>query len=243
MNKTEIEWTNYTWNPVTGCLNGCKYCYARGIAARWYPPEIGFSPHFYPERLNQPLKVKKPQKIFTVDMGDLFGPWVPQDWIDAVLETVRKCPQHSFQFLTKFPKRLPAIEWPANAWIGVTATDQKMFDEAVQHLKAAPLARVKFISAEPLLGPIRIKNPGLDWLIIGAQSKPVIMPKRGWIDDLITDAREADIAVFIKEAPIPLGYQIQEWPDKKRSPSSACWGRKELKISWTKRLYRNQIRK
>ena len=80
MNKTDIEWTDFTWNPVTGCLHGCPYCYARGTARRFYPPGIGFSPHFWSERLSKPGRRKKPAKIFVSSMGDLFGDWVPRNW-------------------------------------------------------------------------------------------------------------------------------------------------------------------
>ena len=80
MNKTDIEWTDFTWNPVTGCLRGCPYCYARGTAKRFYSPEIGFAPHFWPERIGEPERRRKPGKIFVTSVGDLFGDWVPENW-------------------------------------------------------------------------------------------------------------------------------------------------------------------
>lgn len=138
MNRTNIEWCDYTWNPVTGCLHGCSYCYARRMAKRFgkseglpsrppcdcqiglryiaQPGEVfpaGFIPTFYPGRLEEPKKVKKPSRIFTVSMGDLFGEWVSPEWIDAVLQVVRECPQHTFIFLSKNPARYEIYEWPA----------------------------------------------------------------------------------------------------------------------------------
>jgi protein gp37 len=212
MNKTKIEWTDFTWNPVTGCLRGCPYCYARGYAKRFYPPEVGFSPHFWPEHLGKPGRRKKPAKIFVTSMGDLFGDWVPADWWRAVFDVVRQCPHHTFQFLTKNPKRLKELNpWPDNCWAGVTATDQEMFDEAAHHLKEVE-AGIKFVSAEPLLGLIRMEeNPGLDWLIIGAQTgRRSMQPLNAWVDGLLADAQFWGIKVFCKEN--LKGYSIREWP-------------------------------
>jgi protein gp37 len=156
MNKTAIETADYTWNPVSGCNHGCSWCYARTIAARFYPKDIGFAPHFYPGRLSEPAKAKKPSKIFTVSMGDLFGDWVPTLWIAAVLEQVYKNPQHTFQFLTKNPKRLKDFNpWPTNCWVGTTVTNQADADERLPWLLKVD-ASVLFVSHEPLLGQIDV---------------------------------------------------------------------------------------
>jgi protein gp37 len=212
MNNTNIEWTDFTWNPVTGCLHGCPYCYAMGTARRFYPPEIGFSPHFWPESIGEPGRRRKPAKIFVTSMGDLFGDWVPLNWWRSVFNVVNQCRLHTFQFLTKNPRRLKELNpWPDNCWVGVTATDQGMFDVAVRHLREVK-AGTKFVSAEPLLGHIRMgKNPGLDWLIIGAQTgRRPIQPLNAWVDDLVADAQHLGIKIFCKGN--LEGYSIREWP-------------------------------
>jgi len=93
MNRTRIEWCDFTWNPVTGCYHGCDYCYARRIAHRFFPKTVGFNPYFWRDRLREPLALKKPARIFVCSMADLFGDWVPREWIEAVFETVRDCPR------------------------------------------------------------------------------------------------------------------------------------------------------
>jgi len=214
MGKTTIEWTDYSWNPVSGCEHGCPYCYAREIVNRFpanYPN--GFKPHFYPERLAIPKRRKKPTKYFVTDMGDQFGDWVPREWWEQIFTTVKDCPQHTFQFLTKNPKRLKELNpFPDNCWVGVTATNQKIWNSAILHLGNVD-AKVKFISAEPLLEEITIKeNPGIDWLIIGALSKGQvkIQPPKGVVDNLIAEARKYGIAVFTKDN--LYGYNLREYP-------------------------------
>ena len=121
MNRTRIEWTDFTWNPVTGCLHDCDYCYARKLTVR-FPANFpsGFAPAFHPERLGQPCRVKRSSRVFVCSMADLFGAWVPDDWIGAVFDAVRSCPRHTFQFLTKNPARYASLDLPANAWYGTT---------------------------------------------------------------------------------------------------------------------------
>ena len=188
MNKTAIEWTDLTWNPVTGCKHGCSYCYARRIYQRF---GRSFEPEFHPERMEQPLKKRKPSKIFVCSVADLFGDWVPQRWINQVLDVVRKCPQHTFQFLTKDPRRLPDQYWPENAWVGVTATNQKAWDRATRYLPK--VNALTFISVEPVLDPIEVGNWMPDWLIIGAQTGPGgFQPKREWVGKLTQAARAFD---------------------------------------------------
>jgi protein gp37 len=188
-----IEWAVWTWKPVTGC-HGCPYCYARDIARRFYPPEIGFNPHFWPERLSAPQNTPLPKSsdlkdrlVFTCSMADLFGEWVPQEWIDQVLKSVREAPQWIFLFLTKNPKRYLEIEFPANAWVGATADTQKRADEALKvfqtlhHGKAkVPRPQVLFLSLEPLREEIDLagRMEAVDWLIIGGQSESSGEPAR-----------------------------------------------------------------
>jgi len=214
MNRTKIEWTDFTWNPVTGCLHGCPYCYARKIAVRFkraFPN--GFEPTFHPDRLNEPIKRKKPAKIFVVDMGDLFGDWVPREWINAVLDVVRACPQHIFQFLTKAPRNLWKGEpWPKNAWVGATATNQEEADKGIAGL-ATSGASIKFLSCEPFLGPISLQYEmyKLDWIIIGAQTNPEKQPKKEWVQLLLDEADYLKIPVFMKDN-LRWGERIREFP-------------------------------
>lgn len=214
MNRTRIEWCDYTWNPVTGCLHGCVYCYARKMARRFYPPEVGFKPHLWRERLQEPELLKKPARIFTCSMADLCGEWVPEEWINAVLETVRNCPRHTFIFLTKNPKRLKEFNpWPGNAWVGATATVQEEYEKMTPHLSVVEAA-VRFISFEPLLGPISLRlDPGhLSWAVIGAMTGPkAVKPELGWIERLIDRCKLLDIPVFAK-ANLDWPEDIQEWP-------------------------------
>ena len=170
------------------------------------------SPHFWSKQIARPGRRRRPAKIFVTNMGDLFGYWVPVNWLRAVFDVVQQCPHHIFQFLTKNPMRLKELNpWPDNCWAGVSATDQKMFDEATRHLKEVE-AGIKFVSMEPLLGPIRMEeDPGLDWLIIGAQTgRRPMQPLHTWVDDLVADARSWGIRIFCKDN--LEGYSIREWP-------------------------------
>ena len=222
-NKTNenIEWATWTWNPVTGCNHGCKYCYARERTNRFkdiYPN--GFEPTFYPKRLDAPGNTKFPvskhigdRNVFVVSMGDLFGDWVNQEWIDAVLESVRKYPKWNYLFLTKNPKRLVDIEWPDNAWVGTTVDIQARVqpaEEAFEKIKA----KVKFLSCEPLSEELTFTNLKVfDWVIIGARSKtseaPAMQPKREWVQSLIRQAWDAGCEVYCKPN---LKAGVKEYP-------------------------------
>lgn len=213
MNRTRIEWTTYTWNPVTGCRNGCPWCYAARIARRFpqrYPR--GFAPTFWPERLEEPRRVRRPARIFVCSMGELFADWVPSDWQRAVLDVARACPWHRFIFLTKSPRNLIRQNpWPDNAWVGASATDQRMASEAVSALRDVQ-APVRFVSFEPLLGPIDADLSGLDWVIIGALTGPAArQPEVTWVETLIARARAAGAAIFVKDN-LRWPERIQEWP-------------------------------
>jgi protein gp37 len=226
-----IEWAVWTWNPVTGCKHGCPYCYARDIARRFYPPEIGFNPHFWPERLSAPQNTPVPKStelkdhlVFTCSMADLFGAWVPQEWIDQVLKAVREAPQWIFLFLTKNPKRYLEIEFPPNAWVGATADTQVRADEALKVFRVlhqgkakVPRPKVLFLSLEPLREEIDL-SPGievLDWLIIGGQSEssgePARQPEWGWVEQILWRARETGKPVFFKPN---LTIQPREYPER-----------------------------
>lgn len=202
MNRTRIEWTGFTWNPVTGCLHDCSYCYARRLTVR-FPANFpaGFTPAFHPGRLGQPSRVKRPSRVFVCSMADLFGAWVPEEWISAVLETVRACPHHTFQFLTKNPERYTAFELPENAWYGATV------DSASEVHRIDALRRLQgttFVSFEPLVEEIDPDLAGIDALLVGARTQPLRLPRREWVALIVRRAREAGTAVFMKDTLAPL---------------------------------------
>lgn len=178
MNKTKIEWCDNTWNPVTGCLHNCSYCYAKRIAMRF---DGHFKPTFHPERLNDKMP-KKPSKIFVCSMADLFGEWVPKEWIEKIIEVARNNPQHTFQFLTKNPKRYLEFEFSSNCWLGTTI--DYINQARLNYLKQKN--NYKFISFEPLLGDMSLLDlSGIDWVIIGADSsKGANTPRIEWIDSI-----------------------------------------------------------
>jgi protein gp37 len=213
-----INWTDATWNPVTGCLHGCPYCYARAIAVRF---GRSFEPAFHPEKLQEPLHRKAPTKIFVGSTADLFGNWVPNEWVRAVLKIVRQCPQHTFQFLTKAPHNLVKFNpWPDNCWVGATANNQKMMDKALFDLSLCK-ARVKFVSAEPLLGPISCDLSAIDWLIVGAQTgADAHQPKAEWVSRLIENARASGTAIWFKDN-LEWPTRINEWPQVVSAPSQS----------------------
>lgn len=163
MNKTKIEWTDYVWNPVRGCLHNCPYCYGKRIDKRF--GDGSFTPTFHPERLQEPLKVKKPSRIFVGSMADLFGDW---DWIvedhggltigirrvlSEVFNIVNQCPQHTFIFLTKNPRGMQGFDFPDNCWCGTSVENQEKADERIPELLRVD-CKTLFVSYEPALGPI-----------------------------------------------------------------------------------------
>jgi protein gp37 len=198
-----IGWCSYSWNPVSGCLNNCEFCYAERIAERFrggkgYPQ--GFEPTFHPHKLREPSRVREPNRIFVCSMGELFGSWVPNAWREAVLEMVRGCPWHTFQFLTKCPAGLPGIQWPENAWVGVTVTGEADLWR-LEYLRQVK-ATVRFVSLEPLLSEIDpTKLAGLDWWILGAMTGPGSekrQPRREWVQGLIDVAEKAGVPIYLK---------------------------------------------
>lgn len=214
-----VEWACWTWNPVTGCKHGCPYCYAREIAARFYG-NGGFEPKFHPERLSAPGNTKLPKpgeaigerNVFVCSMADLFGTWVPQEWIDAVIETVRTAPQWNFLFLTKNPERLVDIDWPPNAWVGTTVDCQTRV-AAAEKTFAQIKATVKFLSCEPLLEQLTFKNlEAFDWVIIGPRrvGKDHEQPQWGWVESLVNQARDSGLQVYFKPH---LTVRPREYPD------------------------------
>lgn len=204
MGKTKIEWTKRSWNPVTGCLNGCSYCYARKMARRLagrygYPLKDAFRPTFHKERLGEPYKIRKPTMFFVCSMGELFGDWVPKSWTLQVLKVIEENDRHIFQLLTKCPENMLDYEQeiPWNAWLGVSVESQKYVDR-ITVLKNFNFLNVKFVSFEPLLGEVDPDLEGVDWVIIGAQTQPYKPPKREWVGKIHREANDLDIPVFLK---------------------------------------------
>jgi len=219
MNRTKIEWTQWSWNPVTGCLHGCWYCYARKLTQRFkkiFPN--GFEPAFYPQRLKEPWQLKKPSKIFVCSIADLFAPWTPTGWRDAVLQSIFECPvKHTFQLLTKNPERIPPIRFPDNVWIGATVTNEGTDYRNIAHMNFVQ-AKIRFISFEPLLGPLpaAITLKEMQWVIIGklTGSRKVEL-KRAWVEDIIAECDRENIPVFLKNnlcPPLRKQDLIQEFP-------------------------------
>jgi len=180
LNRTKIEWCDYTWNPVTGCLHGCPYCYARKIAERFKGTKAwpeGFKPSFHSERLSDPILMKKPQTIFVCSIADLFGEWVPDAWIGFVFRTVENAPQHTYIFLTKNPKRyltIPGEYFKKNRWFGTTVTGNYDVGQRIHWLQRLPQGNT-FVSFEPLVEEIRCLDlHDIGQVIIGAQTNPSV---------------------------------------------------------------------
>lgn len=255
--KTKIDWADATWNPVTGCLHGCEYCYARRIAERFRPEYVsgmygtnesevssrtnyelkepmrrcryesdgvkllyektaypfGFVPTFHRYRLEEPQRWKKPRNIFVCSMADLFGDWVPDEWIKEVFAACDAAPQHRFLFLTKNPSRykelenlLPLHRRPpavAEMWFGHSYTGTGDYKPMQLHL-----AHSRFVSIEPLLHDLSEQDMMIvaatnDWIIIGAETghrKGKVIPKKSWVDGIVYYAKRNNVPVFMKES-------------------------------------------
>jgi len=251
VNNTAIEWAEKTWNPVTGCSpvsEGCEHCYAERMSKRLrgrcgYPEDEPFKVTLHPDRLEQPLKLRKPARIFVCSMGDLFHEDVPTTFIDQMLEIIDHCDQHIFMFLTKRPENiqdklygvtddnpvryLGGGDYLNNLWLGVTAENQARADERIPILLETP-AVVRFVSCEPLLGPLDISGyykvqnhvnlppeqrkralaeywagmhrlTKLDWVICGGETGPGARPMHpDWVRSLRDQCQDADVPFFFK---------------------------------------------
>lgn len=254
MGQTKIEWATHVWNPISGCTpvsEGCQNCYARRMAYRLrgrcgYPEEDPFKVTLHPELLNEPLHWKKPRRVFVCSMGDLFHEDVPEDFILEVFLTMVDCPKHIFMVLTKRPKRMKdfiekfrskrlgisgkTIEemkaWPnKRIWLGVTAENQRTADERIPILLQTP-AVIRFVSCEPLLGPIDLSRykpfdgecycqdrpdgckprlargcpeTAIDWVIVGGETGPNARPMHpDWVRSLRDQCQKAGVPFFFK---------------------------------------------
>jgi protein gp37 len=209
--RSSIEWTEATWNPVTGCTKvspGCKHCYAERMSKRLKAmgqPKYanGFELTVHPECLDQPLDWKKPRMIFVNSMSDLFHGDVPLSFIQDVFRVMRRASQHTFQVLTKRSQRLlelnPRLDWPDNVWMGVSVENQD-YRFRIDHLRKTS-ARVKFLSLEPLLGPLpHLGLHNIDWVIVGGESGPGARPMdEAWVIDIRDQCQANDVPFFFKQ--------------------------------------------
>ena len=212
MSASKIEWTEQTWNPVTGCTQvspGCKHCYAERMALRLQAMNApgyahGFDLTLHEDRLDQPLGRNKPTVYFVCSMADLFHEDVPNTFIDRVLATIRRTPWHTYQLLTKRAARLPVFfasrPVPPNVWLGVTVEDRRHGLPRIEHLRRVS-ARVRFLSVEPLLeelGPLDLD--GIGWVLAGGESGPVARPMRPeWALAVRDRCRAAGAAFLFKQ--------------------------------------------
>ena len=211
MSETKIEWTDKTWNPVTGCTKkyeGCVPCYAEVMARRLkgmgqLKYRNAFSLTLHPEDLDEPKKWRKAHNIFVCSMGDLFHEDVPFEFVDKVMKTIRETPWHRYQILTKRAERMEEYflshSVPSNAWLGVTVEMQRTLSR-IDNLRHLP-ASVRFLSCEPLLEDLgHMDLEGVDWIIVGGESGTQARPmKEEWVLNIKRQAEEQDIAFFFKQ--------------------------------------------
>ncbi|HXQ15344.1 MAG TPA: phage Gp37/Gp68 family protein [Caulobacteraceae bacterium] len=213
--STAIEWTDVTWNPVTGCTKispGCDRCYAERFAERFrgtrgHPFETGFDLTLRPERIDQPLEWRTPRRVFVNSMSDLFHKEIPRTFITRVCDTMERAHWHSFQVLTKrsslmrafLQRRYADRAPPANVWFGVSVEDRTRLSR-VRHLREAP-ASVRFLSIEPLIGRIgKLDLTSIDWVIVGGESGPGARPvDPDWVREVRDECQAAGVAFFFKQ--------------------------------------------
>lgn len=209
---SRIEWTEQTWNPTVGCTKisaGCKHCYAETMAKRLKAMgtpgyENGFALQLLPQRLQDPLKRKKPTTYFVNSMSDLFHERIPDAYIDQVLEVIRRTPHHTYQILTKRAARMARYfkdkTAPRNAWLGVSVENKKHGVPRIDHLRKVN-AHIRFLSVEPLLedvGELDLTN--IHWVIVGGESGPKARPmKQEWADAVRRQCKQQEVAFFFKQ--------------------------------------------
>lgn len=211
MSATSIEWTDQTWNPVTGCSKhsaGCQHCYAEAMALRLQSMGIkkyanGFIVTLHHETLKEPLKWIKPRNIFVCSMSDLFHSDVPFQFVDEILEVIKRTPQHRYQLLTKRPERMKLYfstrTVPDNVWLGTTVENSTYIDR-INILKSIE-SKVHFLSCEPLLGSLgKIDLSGIEWVIVGGESGShgrIMRPE--WVEEIRQQALQYKVPFFFKQ--------------------------------------------
>lgn len=204
--KTGIEWTDRTWNPTTGCNKvspGCKFCYAEEITKRFKGSfENGFKFTLHPARLEEPKRWRKPSRVFVNSMSDLFHEEMPLEFLQQIFQVMRESPQHVFQILTKRGDRLvelaPQLDWAENIWMGVSVETQA-YTFRIDQLRTVP-ASVRFLSCEPLLGPLQMDLTGIHWVITGGESGPKRRPiDPEWVRSIRDQCIEQGVRFFHKQ--------------------------------------------
>jgi protein gp37 len=235
-----VSWAGWTWNAVTGCLHGCDYCYARSIAARFtsaFP--AGFVPLFHPERLSAPANTRIPrkrvgdpayQRVFVCSMADLYGRWVPQEWIDQVHAAELASPQWEYLHLTKFPDRYVGLPMTPTAWVGTSVDEQNRVRIAERAFEQIDGVQVKWLSLEPLREPLQFTDLSMfDWVVIGAQTEtrqptgtvPAFAPPLDWVLRITDQAREAGCRVHWKpNLRTVAGIETRPWLDEYPTPAA-----------------------
>jgi len=237
---SKIEWTDATYNPVSGCTPisaGCERCFAKRMAKRLQAMgrpgyENGFDVTLHPDKLEQPLHWRKPRMVFVCSMGDLFHKDVPEEYVPQVFSVMARCHRHLFQLSTKRPERMRHMlakhfpfGIPHNIWAGVTCENQATADERIHILRDIPAA-VRWVSFEPLLEPVSANFAGIDWIVIGCETGPGRRPcELDWVRALLAEARGPErVAVFIKKleniygnptgdmGAWPKDLRVREWP-------------------------------
>ena len=210
-----IEWASWSWNPVTGCKHSCSYCYARDIAERFY--EQKFEPSFWPSRLAAPYATRQPsnadiahRNVFSNSMSDLYGRWVPDEWIDATLHVMRDTPHWNYLMLTKFPKKAADFQYSQNCWIG-TSVDLQVRVKAAEQAFERIECGVRWLSIEPMIEPLTFTRPELfEWVVIGGASRssktPEWTPPFEWIVRVANQFLEHGAKVYLKTNGRPREY-------------------------------------
>ena len=208
---SSIEWTEATWNPVTGCTKvsaGCKHCYAERMAKRLKAMGVpqyrnGFKLTLQPQALELPLKWRQPKRIFVNSMSDLFHEDVPLEFVERVFDVMNRCPQHTFQILTKRPeiaaRFAPQFKWTPNIWMGTSVEDERVLWR-IKHLREIR-AKVRFLSLEPLIGPLpNLPLRGIHWVIVGGESGPKArLIDEAWVLDIQRQCEKVSIPFFFKQ--------------------------------------------
>jgi len=220
-----IEWAAWSWNPITGCLHNCEYCYARDLANRFYPQK--FEPSFYSSRLLAPQNTKVPaprwkddigyRGVFVCSMADLFGKWVPAEWIEAVLSQIKKNSQWTFLLLTKFPIRMAEFDYPDNVWLGTTVDRQyavERAEKAFRQIKSSGFNGTCWLSCEPMLERLTFSSLEMfDWVVMGGSSKSTqtqeYYPPFDDIVHLHSQARQVGCKIYHKTN---LYERLREYP-------------------------------
>ncbi|MDC4224078.1 MAG: phage Gp37/Gp68 family protein [Candidatus Manganitrophus sp.] len=233
--ESHIEWTDTTWNPVTGCSKvsqGCKNCYAERLAHRLQAMGLhryrnGFNVTLHEQAIDEPFTWKKPRKVFVNSMSDLFHEEIPLEYIQRVFAVMATVPRHTFQILTKRSGRLREVAaklpWPSNVWMGVSVESSDMLFR-VTDLETVPAA-VRFLSCEPLLGPLpQIPLMHIHWVIVGGESGPGARPMEpSWVYEILRQCRAANVPFFFKQwggvrksrtGRVLNGRTYDEYPDK-----------------------------